>query len=103
MSALNPEEWKATEDEIADAHLHRTMYLDGREAEARKPFEAVARRRALAELRALAVRSCAFCAKADSPAVLCYGVWIHSYGGPHVDCKCPRINDRIAEIEAEAE
>lgn len=86
MSTPDTEKWKATGAEIWD--------ISGADAnETQRIIATVARRRALEELRALYLAICPGCAN----GMACY----HS----HSISTCPtqKIQNRIAEIEAEGE
>ncbi len=102
MSAPDPEKWQATGDELAE-HWTMAMLFQSDGAGFIKHTEgivnAVARRRALAELKALAKLECSCCRSAEDLRP----------GGFHYDCEgkylalcdAEHIHDRIAEIEAE--
>lgn len=114
MSAPDQKEWKVTEDEI-DA-IHESAYEDWNGQNIDRALiadicEAVARRRALAELRALAKTVCFACGQGrPSREVEPDRIWGHiqhssavdcEVWSPHFWCEAQEIRDRIAAIEAE--
>lgn len=96
MSAPDPNKWEATDAECQ---------MIGSRLSAAVLAETVARRRALAELKALIGETCNFCL-AGLPYVLDvngkgYGGHPNESGGGHFICTDYRVRNRIAEIEAE--
>ena len=94
MSAPDPQEWKATEYEAQE--LHGTCYEDFNGDNMDHDLfvslcERVARRRALAELKALFIATCEGCATGKA----CH------YSNILSACPTQKIQDRIAAIEAE--
>jgi len=98
MSAPDPKEWQLQQDELDAIECNLDIYgIESRELQ--DPVYAVARRRALAELKALAKLECSCCRSAEDLRP----------GGFHYDCEgkylalcdAEHIHDRIAEIEAE--
>jgi len=94
MSGPDPKEW-----EVTDAVLQATAL-----AVVKAVVSAVARVRALAELKALAKTMCDFCEKGVEFAVHPFEPKTRFHNGEdrgYWECQCPEIHDRIAEIEAE--
>lgn len=96
MSAPDQKDWAMTDAEIESVQYDADLYgVESDEVQA--PILAVARRRALAELKALAPSVCRRCAVAYPVA----GQFVGDYWHQAEKCQAGRIHDRIAEIEAE--
>jgi len=100
MSAPDPKDWAPTATNLVQLGiLLHPPYSTVEYKAAREIIERIARRRALAELKALAKLECSCCRSAEDLRP----------GGFHYDCEgkylalcdAEHIHDRIAEIEAE--
>lgn len=100
MSAPDRKAWKKTQAEIDHLWRNDPPWCD----EIGELTEAVARRRALEELRALAASYCLLC-EMKRPMSTERGSTHESpfMDGGDASCTAWAIHDRIAEIEAEAE
>lgn len=103
MSAPDPEKWKLTQDELDAIECNLDIYgVESRELQ--DPIYAVARRRAIEELKALAREMCQFCGKGVEFTVHPFEPKTRFHNGEDLgywECQCPEIHDRIAAIEAE--
>ena len=98
MSAPNPSAWHATAEEFRTLTLVLNGPMDDAGViAADKIIDVFVRRRALAELKALAPSVCRRCAVAYPVA----GQFVGDYWHQAEKCQAGRIHDRIAEIEAE--
>ena len=103
MSAPEPKAWEATDDEVLRIVQIECRIGDATE-EMNKVFATVARRRALAELRALAKVMCSDCGKGVELTVHPFEPKTYFHNGEDLgywECQCPEIHDRIAAIESE--
>jgi len=98
MSAPDQKEWAPTATNLVQLGiLLHPPYSTVEYKAAREIIERIARRRALAELKALAPSVCRRCAVAYPVA----GQFVGDYWHQAEKCQAGRIHDRIAEIEAE--
>ena len=109
MSAPDQKAWKATRDEMEEIHGIREGQGRGRGwdydllwLEARGIVNAVASRRALAELKALADTICERCCSGlPSDGFFDHALQVGEEEWEQVQCYANPIRVRIAEIEAE--